>query len=104
MNRVLAAILMTVSLLGTGCSTDLEPGASGEQIYAALCLRCHGADLSGGVGPALGAGSNLADQPDAYLTQSITLGLGRMPSFRNTLTEDQIRRVAEYVRDEQAAG
>ena len=49
------------------------------------------------------AGSELADQPDAYLFQTITSGLGRMPSFRNTLSEDQILEVAEYLRVEQGS-
>ena len=101
--KKLAIVLVVCSFFGTACSTNLPADASGREIYEALCTRCHSGDLSGGVGPALGAGSELADQPDAFLLQSITSGLGRMPSFRNTLSEDQIQRVADYLRAEQGS-
>jgi mono/diheme cytochrome c family protein len=101
--KKLAIALVVCSFGGAACSTNLPADASGREIYEALCTRCHSADLSGGVGPALGAGSELADQPDAYLFQTITSGLGRMPSFRNTLSEDQILEVAEYLRVEQGS-
>lgn len=96
--------LVVLSLIGAACSTNLAVDASGREIYETLCARCHSGDLSGGVGPALGAGSDLADQPDAYLLQTIGLGLGRMPSFRNTLSDEQIQRVADYLRLEQGSG
>ncbi len=102
--RRLIVILAVVGILTTGCATDLPPDATGEDIYQALCTRCHGADLSGGIGPALGPGSQLVDRPDAYLIQTITVGLGRMPAFRNTLSEEQIVRVGDYLREQQAAG
>ena len=102
--RKLVIVLVVCSFVGAACSTNLPADASGREVYEALCTRCHGNDLSGGVGPALGAGSALADQPDAYLLQAITSGLGRMPSFRSTLSEDQIARVAEYLRAEQGSG
>jgi cytochrome c553 len=91
--KKLAIALVVCSFGGAACSTNLPADASGREIYEALCTRCHSADLSGGVGPALGAGSELADQPDAYLFQTI----------RNTLSEDQILEVAEYLRVEQGS-
>ena len=95
-------VAVLAALVGAGCSSSITPDASGDEIYKALCTRCHSGDLTGGVGPALGPGSEVADQPDAYLTQTITSGFGRMPSFRNTLTEDQITRLVEFLRTRQA--
>lgn len=103
MRRFLAIGLLAV-MAATGCSTNIAPDSSGQEIYEALCTRCHGADLAGGVGPAVGAGSDLAGQPDTYLIQTIKVGLGRMPSFRNTLTDEQINRVGEYIREQQESG
>jgi cytochrome c551 len=86
----------------TACSSSVAEDASGEEIYSQLCARCHADDLSGRVGPALGAGSNSAGEPDSYLVQTITFGSGRMPAFRSSLSETQIERVVEYIRGEQA--
>lgn len=102
--RRLLMIVAVVCIIATGCTTDLPPDATGEEIYQALCTRCHGSNLAGGIGPALGPGSELVDRPDAYLIQTITVGLGRMPAFRSTLSEEQIVRVAEYLREQQASG
>ena len=102
--RKTAAVLLLVVLFSSGCSTNLAEDASGAEIYSALCTRCHSSDLSGGIGPALGAGSDLVDQPDAYLVQTISAGLGRMPAFRFNLSEVQIERVADYLRAQQASG
>jgi mono/diheme cytochrome c family protein len=75
--------------------------ASGAEIFEQICANCHGSDLSGGIGPALNAGSNAASQDDAFLEFTITRGRGRMPSFQNTLSQEQIERVIGFIRDQQ---
>lgn len=80
-----------------------DEAATGEEIYLEVCSRCHSADMSGGVGPALGPGSNAAEQSDEYLVTTISAGRGRMPSFRQTLSEEQIDRVVGYLREQQGA-
>lgn len=94
--------LVSLALVLAGCVEGVDENAGGEEIYAAMCARCHGSDLEGGVGNALGSGSALADKPDAYLIASITDGRGRMPAFRSSLTAEQIDRVAAYLREQQA--
>lgn len=92
---------MMALCLAVAVSACVErPGedATGEQIYVEICARCHAGDLSGGVGPALDAGSNASSQPDEFLISAITDGRGRMPSFSQTLTQGQIERVVEYLR------
>ncbi len=84
-----------------GCVDRPAADASGAEIYKAVCARCHDDDLSGGLGPALGGNSNAAEQDDAFLRLTISDGRGRMPSFQNTLSEDQIDRVIDYLRSEQ---
>jgi mono/diheme cytochrome c family protein len=98
--RSIPILLLTV-LAVTACSGPAED-ASGEDVYIQVCARCHGADLGGGVGPALGAGSEAADRTDEFLVDTITHGRGRMPSFSQTLSEGQIDRVVTYLRRVQA--
>ena len=96
-----AAVALAVALASCGGS-DLAEDAPGEEIYVQTCARCHGSDLRGGTGVALvGEDSNSIDKPETYLVQSISAGIGRMPSFRNTLSDAQIVRVARYIMEEQ---
>lgn len=95
-------VLVVVAVLSVACS----PGgpaedASGEEIYIQLCARCHGADMSGGVGPPLGPGSNAASESDEFLEFTIMNGRGRMPSFSSTLEVDQVERLIGYMREVQ---
>lgn len=100
MRRLPAVIAM--SLLAASCSLGDPPeDASGEDIYAQLCARCHGADLSGAIGPALGPGSPSAEESDEFLEFSIMNGRGRMPSFSSTLDDDQLDRLVVYIREVQ---
>lgn len=85
----------------TSCGDRPPAEASGAEIFEQICANCHGSDLSGGIGPALDAGSNAASQDDAFLEFTITRGRGRMPSFQNTLSQEQIERVIGFIRDQQ---
>lgn len=76
--------------------------ATGEEIYLQLCSRCHSDDLEGGIGPPLGAGSNSASQPDAFLRLTVEQGRGRMPSFASSLNDHQVDLLIDYLRVEQS--
>ncbi|MGI8518923.1 MAG: c-type cytochrome [Acidimicrobiia bacterium] len=92
---------MLLAFLATSCVGRPPPEATGAEIYEQVCARCHGEDLSGGLGPALGPESNSAEQDDEFLRLTISDGRGRMPSFRNTLSAEQIDRVIEFIRSKQ---
>ena len=94
-------LIVACLLLLAACTGPPAPDASGEEIYRQLCANCHGNDLNGGVGPAVGAGSNSAAQDDDFLVLTITRGRGPMPSFDSTLSDDEISRVVDYLRTEQ---
>jgi mono/diheme cytochrome c family protein len=99
MRRVLPAVLL---LLLVACADRPDAGATGAEIFGQICAACHAADMSGGIGPPLGPGSHAAAQTDEFLIATINLGRGsRMPSFRQTLTEEQIRAVVDYIREVQ---
>jgi len=98
MNVRFGALMIAVGFLAT-CTTEIPGDATGEQIYLQLCARCHGEELEGRVGPALGSGSNSAGQPDEFLAFTIENGRGRMPSFSTVLDEDQIDLLVAYIRE-----
>lgn len=99
MFRTVAIVLMAVLL--TACSGEPAPDASGVEIFDQLCARCHGANLEGQIGPALGPGSLAADEDDDFIRATVLNGRGRMPSFKQTLTEEQITRLIAFLRVEQ---
>lgn len=94
-------IMFAVALVVVACGGPAED-ASGEEIYLQVCARCHAPDKSGGLGPALDRESEAAKRTDDFLIDAITHGRGRMPSFAQTLSENQIRRVVDYLRRVQA--
>jgi mono/diheme cytochrome c family protein len=96
--RALTALLL---LLTAACTGQADPNASGAELYAQFCARCHGADLAGGVGQALGPGSELVEKPDSYVIAVLEDGRGSMPAFGNTLSADQIQSVLDFIRMEQ---
>jgi mono/diheme cytochrome c family protein len=98
---MLRSIIVVCLVLIAACADPPPPEASGEEIYRQLCANCHGNDLNGGVGPAVGAGSNSAAQDDDFLVLTVTRGRGPMPSFESTLSDEQIARVVDYLRAEQ---
>ena len=94
-------LLIVLCVLVASCVGVPEPDATGEEIYLQLCSRCHGDDLGGGIGPPLGPGSNSAGQPDEFLVITIEHGRGRMPSFSSVLDDQQIKRLIDFLREEQ---
>lgn len=78
--------------------------ASGQQMYDQLCARCHGEQLEGRLGPALGAGSAMVGESDEFLRFSILNGRGSMPSFSSYLSDDQVDRIVDYIREAQSSG
>ena len=86
----------------SACTGAADPDASGPELYSQFCARCHGGDLSGGIGPPLGVGSGLSERDDAFVTDTIRGGRGRMPAFGSTLSDEQIARVVEFLREEQS--
>ncbi|HEX6946965.1 MAG TPA: cytochrome c [Acidimicrobiia bacterium] len=94
--------ILAVALVIAACGVERPPpDASGEEIYRSLCANCHGANLEGRIGPALGPASNAADQPDSFIETTVLHGRGSMPSFRTVLDEAQVERLIGYLREVQ---
>ncbi|MDH3307479.1 MAG: c-type cytochrome [Acidimicrobiia bacterium] len=78
-------------------------GLSGRDMYVLGCSRCHGVQLGGGEEiPALGVGSDAADDSDARIAKRIREGEDEMPAFGGTLGDGQIQMLVEYLREAQA--
>jgi quinol---cytochrome-c reductase cytochrome c subunit len=74
------------------------------EVFAASCARCHGADLSGGTGPALGPGSHAVSDEDGELIRAIRTGPDEMPRFDDDFTPEQIEEILAYIREVQSSG
>jgi len=72
----------------------------GENIYRAICQGCHMPDARGAKGaaeyPALAANPRLSSA--AYPAAMVLTGRRAMPAFGNSLTDEQIAEVVNYVR------
>lgn len=82
------------AVAGTGVTT--EQPTDGKSIFTANCGSCHtlaDAGTAGAVGPNL----DDARPPKDLVVDRVTNGKGAMPSFSDSLDEQQIQAVADYV-------
>ena len=92
--------LFVVSIVQANPARD---GAASSATFHTKCAMCHGQD---GGGSDAGKSMNVPDLrslavhklPDGVLAQIIANGKGGMPSFKNSLSEDQIHSMVSYVR------
>lgn len=103
MALVVVAVLLMPALPAVA-QTDAQV-QEGQTIFTNNCVPCHGADLSGGVGLPLNAGSEAASLSDEELTTIITNGVAgtAMPAWGSAnaptqLSADQIAAVLSYIR------
>ena len=77
--------------------------AAASATFRTKCAMCHGPD---GSGSEVGKSMNVPDLrspvvqklPDVQLAQIISDGKGGMPSFKSSLSEDQVHSLVTYVR------
>lgn len=100
---VAAATPTGAASTGTTPTTGIGPlsGAAeaGRQQFTALgCIACHGADLSGGIGPML-AGRTPDDLPEERIRSQAMQGGAGMPAFPN-LTEQELQNFIAFIRSQ----
>jgi mono/diheme cytochrome c family protein len=77
----------------------------GETLFKRRCPACHGQDGKGEtpMGKKLGAANltstEVQSQSDAQLTDVITKGKNKMPSFDGKLSRDEIAELVAYIRE-----
>ncbi len=92
--------LFVVSIVRASPGPD---SAASSATFRAKCAMCHGQD---GSGSEIGKSMNVPNLrspavqklPDAELAQVISDGKGGMPSFKNSLSEDQIHSLVAQIR------
>ena len=95
-----AFLLLPVSTLRANSGAD---SAASSAMFRTKCAICHGQD---GAGSAVGKSMNVPDLrspvvqklPDAELAQIISNGKGGMPSFKSSLSDDQISALVTHIR------
>ena len=84
-------------------ANPVPEGAASSATFRTKCAMCHGQD---GGGSTVGKSMNVPDLrspavqklSDAELAQIISNGKGGMPSFKSSLSEEQIHALVSYVR------
>src|SRR6266852_6868269 len=92
--------LFVVSIVRASPGPD---SAASSATFRTKCAMCHGPDGSGSEG---GKSMNVPDLrspavqklPDEQLAQVISDGKGGMPSFKNSLSEEQIHALVAHIR------
>ncbi len=83
---------------GAEVEQDVDSSGLGKDVYAASCSACHGANGEGVVGPTFKEVTTRI--PDAALhVLVVNEGRGAMPSFKATLTPEEIDAVVAYERE-----
>jgi mono/diheme cytochrome c family protein len=100
--RILVAMIASAVFLVAGCAGP-DADTFGVDLYSSACAHCHGSDLAGGVGPALGAASNAATLTDQQITDVIRIGPGAMTSFGDRFSQAQLDSLVDYLRTQQGA-
>ncbi|HKA55322.1 MAG TPA: cytochrome c [Candidatus Binatia bacterium] len=79
---------------------NAEAIAEGQQLYKELnCYGCHGMRGGGGMGPNLTDETwQTGDGSDASLLAQIREGKGKMPAFKDVITDDQAWKIIAFVR------
>lgn len=92
------------SLTSCGDLTDAEMSmesnveTNGYQLFHEHCSHCHGQQATGGFAKPL-SNEHIAQMSESQLFMSIYNGLSdQMPSFRSTLSSDEIVSIIDYLR------
>lgn len=93
---------MLVLLLAAAACGGSTEGLEGGELYEASCAHCHGSVGEGGVGPAVGPGSNTAVVlTDEQIVGVIRVGPGAMPGSPN-LSDAQVQSLVDFLRELQS--
>jgi mono/diheme cytochrome c family protein len=96
-------VVLTLSITSIVRANPSPDSAAGNATFRTKCAMCHGQD---GRGSEVGKSMNVPDLrspavqklPDAQLAQIISDGKGGMPSFKNSLSEDEIHSLVVHIR------
>jgi cytochrome c6 len=94
--RVSVVALLLGGVVGLSSAAFAQDAAA---TFKAKCAMCHGADGKGGkMGTRDFASADVKAETDAQLTDIITKGKGKMPSYDGKLKADEIKALVAYIR------
>lgn len=81
-----------------------ETNSKAAQLYNNYCASCHGADYNGGMSQSLIDGVWQFGDGSGYVSRNIKFGIPHlgMPSFENTLSEDEIKSLVDFLYEEES--
>ena len=97
--KIMTLLAAALAAACSGGSSTIAPKdvAAAKNLYVEQkCVACHGANGEGGTGPNFKAPKPMSHSVEELATQ-ITSGGNGMPSFKDTLNQDQINELAKYV-------
>lgn len=76
-----------------------ELAAAGRNVYASNCAACHGAELGGGIGPALNDGEWIHGGSAEEVLHTVTNGVAAkgMPAWGPILGPERVNQVTAYI-------
>ena len=90
-------IATTTAPPATTTTTEMAMAAiDAEALLTQYCAACHGAEMEGGIGPAL-AGGHAGDHGAEELFEVIANGRGEMPAWGGVLSDDEIDAIVAYI-------
>jgi cbb3-type cytochrome c oxidase subunit III len=106
--RVIRMGIVTVSasammfLAVAGSASTAKAADTGESLFKANCVVCHGDDGRGSaVGKSLGVPDlhvKVTTMTDAQIATQIENGKGNMPPFKSSLDHEKVEKIVAYVR------
>ena len=100
--QILPALFLVLVAAGSAQAPGADAAAqAGAVHFRDNCVRCHGANLEGSKkGPALAEIRTKKRWTEERITNRILNGEGKMPPFRDSLSNDQIQQLIAYLRAE----
>jgi cbb3-type cytochrome c oxidase subunit III len=98
-DREMEAIAAYLALNDAAAPADKAQARSVQEILSTTCAACHGAQLQGGVGPALTSPTYVHGRSKEAIARSIANGFLEkgMPNFRGVLSDREIDALATYL-------
>ena len=100
--KLISLRMALVTLLVCGAIAVCSSSAAAQDAaatYKAKCAMCHGPDGKGGkMGTRDFASAEVKAETDAQLTDIITKGKGKMPSYSGKLSDADIKGLVTYIR------
>jgi cytochrome c6 len=104
MKKLLSGIAVLAVLFLAAAGMRAQDVASGEKVFKAKCVSCHGPDGKGetAAGKATKArdfaSAEVKAESDATWADIITKGKNKMPSYDKKITDAEVKDVVAYIR------